>query len=157
MIWSARSNNMRGVTLLEMIIALAIVALVAVLAAGVFSSFRTNNVLTTADSIVIGLLRDAHGRTMASQSNSNYGVHFESTQAVLFKGDVYNAADPLNEAYLLPSDIEISSISLTGGGNEVVFTRLYGKTASPGTVTLRSKSDNSKTRVITVLSTGGIQ
>ncbi len=150
-------NSKKGITLLELIIALAIIALVAVLIGGVFSSFRTNNVLTTADSIVVGLLRDARGRTLASESNSNYGVHFVNTKAGVCKGDSYNAASSTNEADLLRFDREISSINLTGGASDVVFTRLYGTTTASGTITLRPKSDTSKTRDISILSTGGIQ
>ncbi len=148
---------MKGITLVEALVALAIVAVAAALIGSVMSSFGESNKLTEADSGIIGLLRDARSRTLASEANSNYGVHFENTRAVLFQGDIYNQASPSNEAYELPSSIEIYNIALTGGVSDLVFTRLYGTTTASGTVHLRSRNDPSKTKTISVYSTGGIQ
>lgn len=148
---------MRGITLLELLIVIAVMILVSFLISGVFSSFRATNVLIEADSGVIGLLRDARSRTLAGELNSNFGVHFENTKAVLFKGDIYNASAPENEPYILPGMIEINNINLTGGATEVIFTRLFGTTTASGTVSLRSRSNTSKTRTVSIFSTGGIQ
>ena len=148
---------MKGFTLLEILVAIAIIVLVTTLLGYVLSSFGESNKLTEADLGVIGMLRDARARTMASKSSSNYGVHFETTKAVLFQGNIYDQGNALNESYVLPSGTEISAITLTGGATEVVFTRLYGTTTASGTVTLISKKDSSKTRTVTIFSTGGIK
>lgn len=148
---------MKGFTLLELIVSMAIIVLAATLIGSVMSSFGESSKLTEANSGIIGLLRDARSRTLASQFSSNFGVHFENTKAVLFQGNVYNQASATNEAYFLPSSIEINAISLTGGASDVVFTRLYGTTTASGTISLRSRNDNTKTRTISIYSTGGIQ
>jgi type II secretory pathway pseudopilin PulG len=148
---------MKGLTILEILVSISLLLLIATLTLTVMSSFGESSTLTEANSGVIGLLRDARARTMASQTSSNYGVHFENTQAVLFVGDSYDQASATNEEYLLPSRIEISDINLTGGSTNVVFTRLNGTTTASGTISLRARNNTAKTQTISIYSTGGIK
>ena len=75
---------------------------------------------------------------------------------VLFRGAIYDSLDANNEAVALDSALEIypTPPSLTGGGSDVIFDRLTGKTNQDGTVIIRVKSDTSKTRTITINATG---
>ncbi|OGF62775.1 hypothetical protein A2662_00215 [Candidatus Giovannonibacteria bacterium RIFCSPHIGHO2_01_FULL_45_33] len=148
---------MKGFTLLEILVSMAIIVVLSALIFSVMSSFGESNKLTEANSGIIGLLRDARSRTLASEFGSNFGVHFENTKAVLFRGDVYDSASPANESYLLPPSIEISAIDLTAGAVDTVFTRLYGTTTASGTVTLRSRSVPAKIHTVSIYSTGGIK
>ena len=88
--------------------------------------------------------------------SSKYGVHFEASRVVLFKGNTYDANDPDNEEYLLRGNT-LSPITLTGGGSDVVFERLNGKTNQSGTVTISSVSDPSRSKVITIRGTGIVE
>ena len=148
---------MKGLTLIEILISMAIIIVLATLLGSVLSSFGESNKLTEADSGVIGMLRDARARTMSSQSASNFGVHFENSKVVLFQGNVYDQFGASNEDYILPFGTEISTITLSGGVDDIVFTRLYGTTTASGTVIIRSTGDTTKTRTVTVFSTGGIK
>lgn len=147
---------MKGLTLIEILVSLSVILIVAGLLISALASFRENNLLTEAQSNIIGMLRDARSRTLGSVGNSAYGIHFEAAKAVLFKGESYDALDPANEAYNLPSILQVSDVSL-GGLSDVVFSRLTGVASSFGTVTIESKGDSQKTRVITILSTGIIK
>jgi len=147
----------RGITLLEIIVALGILAFAATMIGSVFSNFSDSGKLIEAHSGIIGMLRDAKSRTLASELSSNYGVHFQSDRVVLFRGDAYNAGDSSNEDYVLSDRVEINAIALTGGASDIIFTRLQGTTTASGTVTVRSINNLSKTRTITVLPSGGIQ
>ena len=147
---------MSGVTLLEILISVAIIAIVATMLVGVFSAWRASGDLENARSNIIGILKDARSRTLASESNTTYGVHFETEKAALFKGNVYNSSDPANENYNLPGSIKINDISLTGGAVDTVFTRLLGTTTASGTITLESKR-NQNTRLITIFATGNVE
>ncbi len=147
----------KGFTLLEILLGIGIILLVVVLLSSSLSNFRENNLLTEADATILGLLRDARPRTLASSGNTTYGVHFEETKAVLFKGASYNAADSSNEIYLLPGILNISLINLGGGLVEVIFQRLSGGASSFGTITIISRGDSSKNRVVTILATGSIK
>lgn len=147
---------MRGITLLEILMSIAIIAVVAAMLIGVFGGWRAGGDLEDARSNIIGILKDARSRTLASESNTSYGVHFETEKAVLFQGAAYNSSDPKNEIYSLSGSIKISSISLTGGAADTVFTRLLGTTTASGTITIESKR-NQNTRVITIFATGNAE
>lgn len=148
---------MKGVTLIELLVSIFIIAVIATVFMSAFSAFRENSQLSEAESAIIGILKDARSRTLSSKNKSDYGVHFETAKAVLFKGNVYNSADASNEPYFLPTAVQIGAINLTGGAVDTVFTRLLGTTTASGTVTISSKRASGATRVITILSTGNAQ
>lgn len=143
-----------GYSLLEMLITFFIIAIIATILFSAFGVFRQSNDLQAAEETIIGILRDARSRAVGSQDKKIYGVHFETTKTVLFKGSAYSASDPANESYVLPESVEISAISLTGGAVDTAFSILGGTTTASGTITLSSKRDSSKTRTITIFSTG---
>ena len=147
---------MKGFTIIESLIGIAIIAIVATMFVSVFGIFRQSSDLTEAHSTIIGILQDARSRTLASESNSIYGVHFEQTQTVLFRGGTYDSSATSNEPYRLPTTVTISAISL-GGPSDVVFTRLIGTTTASGTITLQSIADSTATRTVTIFSTGVVK
>ena len=53
--------------------------------------------------------------------------------------------------------VTIFSISLSGGGADVVFERLTGELDKSVTITITLVSDTSKTRVITIQLTGVVE
>lgn len=150
-------SNVGGYSILELLLSFAIIAIIATILFSAFAVFRQSNDLQSAGETIIGILRDARSRAIGSQEKKTYGVHFETAKTVLFKGSVYSASDPDNETYLLPQTVELSAISLTGGASDTVFSILGGTTTASGTITLSSKRDASKTRTITIFSTGNVQ
>jgi hypothetical protein len=131
-----------------------VVALLAVFAATTFSNYRDNQALSGAVQEVLSLLHEARQDTLASLDASAYGVHFETSAVTYFKGSAYAMGSPDNSAVALDSAVEISDISLAGGGSDVVFERLTGAVSAYGSVTLRSVGNTAKIRTITVLPTG---
>lgn len=154
MLLSKRTRQ--GITLLEMLIAVAILAILAVITFTVFSNFKRTSALNIAAEDAVSLLIEARSKTLSSKEASQYGVHFETSKAVLFKGITYSAGDPANVIVDLPSGVEVSAIALQGGGSDVIFSRLIATTVQYGTVTLRSTQDITKTRIITIQSTGAV-
>ena len=144
---------MRGFTLFEILIALAIVLLLAVLAVAAFSDFRQNSLLKEARAKVLSELSLARTQTLGAEGKSSWGVHFEETRLVRFKGSSYSAVDPSNLEILLPVGARIGLISL-GGASEVVFERLTGRTASVGTIRLELTSDALASTTITIYASG---
>jgi len=149
-------NLSQGVTALELLMVVAIMAILAAIVISPFAQFRNSKVLDTAGENALSILARARGNTLSSKNSYQYGVHFESAQMVLFRGAIYNSLDANNEAVALDGALEIypTPPSLTGGGSDVIFDRLTGKTSQDGTVVIRVKSDTSKTRTITVNATG---
>jgi len=73
---------------------------------------------------------------MSGRQNDKWGVHLETTKAVLFKGTVYSALGSDNVVLDLPNSVTISSILLNGGGAEVIFQDKLGSTATDGNITM---------------------
>ena len=145
---------MKGFTILEIIISLSIFLILVIIVVSSFSSFRNNQELTNAAQETTNLLNLARSKTLSSESSSQYGVHFESSRIVIFRGTSFSESSPNNNIVTLSSLIEISAINLNGGGNNLVFQRLTGKTGNYGTITLRIKSDIGKTKIIEIKNTG---
>ena len=147
-------NSIRGLTFLELLISIAVITVLAVMGWSGLLRYRQQAELTGSAEEGLSFLLDARTKTLASVEAAQYGVHFESDRMVSFRGATYLFGDPNNRITVLPARVEISSISLNGGGSDVVFERLTGITGQSGTLTFRLKADTAQTRMITVLSTG---
>lgn len=145
---------MKGFTIIEVVIVIVILAVLTAMAITSFSGFRQNQLLNSDVNKAISVINEARSKTLSSQDFSQYGVHFEASQIVVFKGATYVASSPDNATSTLSSFIEISGISLNGGGSDVVFQKLTGKTDNYGTITFRVKANTGKTKMISIKSTG---
>ncbi len=99
------------------------------------------------------ILNQARNLTLLSKNATVYGVHFASPDYVLFTGSSYSSSDPNNQIFTLSSPDTVLTLSLTGGGSEVVFKRLSGETTQDGTITVSSPGI-SKTKTVTIYKTG---
>ncbi len=139
-----------GFTLIEIIVAIGVMAIIGTTLFIGFSAATESADLKMSTFKVVDALQFARTRTIASLASSQYGVHFEQTQYVLFRGATYNASDPDNIAYTLPVRVEIANIALTGGGSDVVFDRITGKTPHSGTLSVRLIADPLKLKTVEI-------
>ncbi|MEK7493816.1 MAG: prepilin-type N-terminal cleavage/methylation domain-containing protein [Patescibacteria group bacterium] len=147
-------SSTKGFTLIEVVVAIGVLAIISTTLFIGFSRATESADLKTSAFKVVDTLQFARTRTIASLASSQYGVHFEAGQYVLFRGATYNASDPDNIVYALPSRVEIATIALTGGGSDVVFDRITGKTAQNGTVSVRLIADPSKLKTVGIAVSG---
>lgn len=146
---------MRGFTMLELLMVFAISFVLFAAVSVPFSSYRESQVLNASAEEIASLLNEARASSIASRESSQYGVHFEATRAVLFKGATWSGAPAsYNKEFLFDGIVTIASTTLSGGGSDIVFEPLTGETLNYGTVTLQSKRDASKQKTVTVLLTG---
>jgi len=103
---------------------------------------------------ILSVINEARVKTVSSEDYSRFGVHFEANRVVLFKGDIFAEPNSSNIETILSPLVEISDISLNGGGADIVFQKLTGKTGNYGSLRVRLKSDNNKYKTISVKSTG---
>lgn len=129
---TAHHNHNQGFTLIEILITVGIIAILGASAMVSFTTSRNVRDLTTSSQNVLSVLRLAQSKTLAGENNSAWGVHLESNQITLFQGDAF-VGSPLTKVYPLPDSIEITSIILSGGGNDIGFKRVTGKTDQTGT------------------------
>jgi prepilin-type N-terminal cleavage/methylation domain-containing protein len=145
------NSRRRGFTLLEILIVIAVIGVIGSIVSYAFVQFKRASQLDVQVKQVISVIRLAQSKTLAAENDTVYGVHFESDQAVLFEGPVYVEAASTSEVTRLDALVQITGIALAGGGSEVIFDRLTGRTAEPGTVTL---TGSESARVITIDASG---
>jgi len=146
--------RMKGFTLVEILIVLAIAVILFTIILTGFANLRESSDLTLAVDEAISFLQEARAKTLSSEGASVYGVHFETSQFVLFAGDTYDLSASSNKIRALPSTIEISIIDLEGVGDDALFKRLTGETDNDGTIKFRQTSNPSTLKTIEVLPTG---
>jgi prepilin-type N-terminal cleavage/methylation domain-containing protein len=144
----------KGLTLIELVLVCAIIGIIATLSLRSFMSFNISQALDKDVKNITAALDEARSNTLASQGNSQYGVHFETGKVVLFKGGTYSSVSPDNRIIGLSGQTQINSIVLSGGSNHVVFERLTGKPNVTGNVVIQTKRNAAQTKTITIYATG---
>lgn len=141
-----KTKNGRGFTLVEIIIIVAIIVILSALTFQSFSNLSEREALDKEALHVLSLLHEARSLTLSSKNATQYGVHLENSRAILFPGSSYSAGNPANKIVDLKESVTISTITLTGGGSDVIFNRLTGATGESGTTTLSLLADPSQTK-----------
>ena len=105
-----------------MIVAIAIGAvLVAAVVVISFSSFRNSKIVDISADQILSVINEARVKTVSSEDYSRFGVRLEAGRVVLFKGDIFTEPSSSNVQTTLSSLVEISNISLNGGGADIIF------------------------------------
>lgn len=144
----------KGFTIVEMILVIVIIIL---MSGAVFLSIREyvrGQALSGAATAIAAVLSDARTRTLSGKDGVQYGVHFEADKIVLFSGTSYSEGAAGNEVTVLDSQVVISDIALSGGGDDIIFEKLTGDVDAHGTITVELKTDSSRQSVITVQGIG---
>ena len=149
-----RKKNKQGFSLIEIIAVVAIGLILISVVLFSFSSFRNSKIIEVSADQVLSVINEARVKAVSSEDYSRFGVHLEIGRVVFFKGDIFTEPNLSNIETALSPLVEISDISLNGGGADVVFQKLTGKTGNYGSLRIRLKSDNSKYKTISVKSTG---
>ncbi|MEK7107809.1 MAG: prepilin-type N-terminal cleavage/methylation domain-containing protein [Patescibacteria group bacterium] len=147
----------KGATLVEMLVVLAIAAVLFVLVYEVFVNYNRGQALEKSAAAVVAVLSEARGKTLAGRGAAQYGVHFAADSVTFFTGAVYNSSDPNNKIEHLNSLAEIGGINLNGGGNDTIFNKLTGATSQYGTIVVRNKNNPAQIMTVTIYQTGLIE
>lgn len=145
---------MRGLTVIELIIVVAIIGILSAFSLSGFTSFRNNQAVVTSGQLITTALNKARTNTIASFNDSVYGVHFETDSVTVFIGDTYSSGASTNEVTSMPRGMSLSSISISGSSAEVVFNKITGDTDNDGSVIVSLDADTSKNLTISISDTG---
>ncbi len=148
------TSNKNGLTLLELIIAIAVLFILVAIVISSFIGLRNTQALNSASEQINAMIDEARFKTLSSKKSLQYGVHFETNKIVLFEGDTFVESLPGNKEFVLSAFVEISNIELNGGGSDVFFQKLTGSTNQYGTITIRSVKNNSNAKIIKIEQTG---
>lgn len=141
--------------MLEIVIVMAIVALLASGAAAWFFGYYRQAETESSAREIVGVLREAQSRSMSGKDAKPWGVYFDSAsnKAVLFRDDGagYAGAAAKEDNYLSPAT-KINSGSLAGGCNEIIFNN-QGAVAQDCTIRIEeaTNGNNFKNIIITKL------
>lgn len=146
-----------GFTLVEILLALAILLVVSGMTFYSLSRLNTSAVLDKGVALAVSVIDEARTLTFSAKGDSQYGVHFEDSNIILFKGSSYAPSSPDNVITSLDNRIAIKNITLSGGGSDVIFKRLTGETDQAGTLEIYLKSSPDDVRAVRVQTTGVVE
>ncbi|MFA6393179.1 MAG: prepilin-type N-terminal cleavage/methylation domain-containing protein [Candidatus Paceibacterota bacterium] len=155
------SNN-KGLTIIEIILAIAIISVISYIVLFNLSSFRNEQALKNTTIDIVSILNKARENTLSSLNSTNYSVHFETDRAVLFTGAIYSPSLSTNEVTLFSPSVNIPAtggINISGGGNDITFARLTGEVINgtiDSSIVVELVSDATKQKTITINKTGVI-
>jgi len=144
----------KGFTLVEIVIVLSIVAILTFITFISFLVLNKTQALDEQTKSIVSVIERARSLTLGAKDDTPYGVHFETTKIVLFKGNTYVPINPSNITENLNYLTTLSLISLTGSTSNIVFSRLWGSVSATGTVRLSLKSNNLASSTVIIYDSG---
>ena len=152
------NTHHRGVTLLEIVFAIALLSVIGMVSISALSEFRSRKTLEAGVEEVLTAFSRAHLDSISSKNDELYGVHLDADKVVYFIAPTYVAGTPTNIVFTLSNLIEIAdpSANITASGNNIYFSHLRGVTTQSGTFDVRLKSNTTTKTTITVSGTGAV-
>jgi len=145
------AGNNKGFSLIEMLLSIAIIAIIAGLSAPVYFSYVTRNEFGLAIDTGVRSLRRAQFLAQNQERDSNWGAYFATSSITIYSGGNYAARDAnYDERYDFPATVTSTVIDIN-------FNKLTGETNSAST-TLRSDviADNLGDNVIISVNNKGM-
>lgn len=126
----------KGFSLVEMLIVITLLAILAVSGISILTGYQRDSQLSTIAERIVETLRSAQSKSITGQGTYPWSVHFDTSVSnqhffALFQGTAYGTGTDIDPAYLTDG-AQLYSLSLTGGGSDVLFNRLTGATSQYG-------------------------
>jgi prepilin-type N-terminal cleavage/methylation domain-containing protein len=146
---SLKLNKQRGFTLLEVMLSVAIIALIAGLGTPIYQGFQVRNDLDVAANSISTSLRRAQILSQAVDGDTSWGLSIQSGAITLFRGVSYaSRSAEYDEVFDLQGSITPSGVS------EIVYEKFTGIPQTTGTIILTSNAN--EIRNITINEKGTI-
>jgi prepilin-type N-terminal cleavage/methylation domain-containing protein len=148
----------RGISVIEILVVISIIGILSAVVISNLSSFHNQQVLKNTTEDLVSLLNEARNSTISSKNSTTYGVHLQTDRAILFTGatfvdDISNKQIDFDSTVLIPAT---GGINLSGGGSDIVFSRITGDTVNNGTIIIQQTNDSSKQKIININTLGVI-
>jgi prepilin-type N-terminal cleavage/methylation domain-containing protein len=132
-----------GFTLIEILLSIALLAIIFAISAPIYQSFQNRNDLNMTADTIVQSLRRAQILSQSSAGDTSSGVKIQAPSIIVFRGTSFATRDSsLDEVFPLPASITPSGI------NEVVFSVTFGQPSVTGNINLNSNINESKTITI---------
>lgn len=156
-----KAKNETGVSLIEIVIAIALFAIIIGASIPMYRNVYTKNDLDTNVSKLLKTIRLTQSRAMNGEGNDKYGLYLDMSSVpnkyVVFKGSSYDPNNAANESYDLSTHITFSNIDLNNGGQELIFEKYSGNTDKYGTIMLKDPSGEELTIVVNEIGSTDVQ
>lgn len=130
---------MKGFTIIEMLLTLAVISVIVALSAPVYQSFQVRNDLDIAVNTISQSFYRAQVQSQSVASDTTWGLNIHSGGITIFQGENYDKrVEAFDETFDLPTSITPSGLT------EVVFNKLSGWPMSTGTVILNSSTNETR-------------
>ena len=149
-------RNKKGFTLVELLVATAIMVLMISIGVVTFVSSKNASSLNSYTDGIISSLEQARGNALSGKGGSSYGIKFTTNTLThtLFTGSTYSSSATTNVVTQIGTGYTPTT-NLTGSSNTIVFSRLTGVPSATGTITLLQQA-TSKSKIITIGTQGNI-
>ncbi|MDO8265300.1 MAG: prepilin-type N-terminal cleavage/methylation domain-containing protein [Candidatus Parcubacteria bacterium] len=113
--------NNKGITILELLIVMAIIAAMASFSVPATLDFYRSQQMQSDTKGILQALRETQSKAMSVESDSGFGIYFETARYISFKGDSYAGRDiAFDQIFnLAPTDA-------LSGLKEIVFSKSEG-------------------------------
>ena len=142
--------------LLQLMIGIVVIVVISSIVALNLTRNLSHQALTNTIGDVSALIEEARSRTLSGDHEQTYGVHLESTKAVLFSGTSYDPSALGNKTVKTSSGIVLDSITLAGGGSEILFDAVSGDTDEDGTFIVKKATTDEGEKMVTVTHAGQV-
>lgn len=142
-------KNTFGFSLLEMLLSMALIAIIFVAGMPVYVSLMFRNDLAISQNITASLLRRTQLLAQGMDGDANWGVKIQSGFLTLFQGLSYASRDTSKDEIQ-----ELSSTVTPSGLQEIIFTKFTGLPQSTGTVYFTAS--NNATSTVTINEKGTV-
>jgi len=143
MINTHRSRSSRGFTLIEIILAISLLAIIFSTLAPVYNYFFTRNNLDLASQQLVQNLRRAQTLARGMENDSNWGVYVTSSSTTIFSGAAYASRNTAND-----ETGNLGGNIFASGTTEIIFQKLSGKPLTTATIILKSPDNENKNVII---------
>ena len=130
----------RAFTLIEMLLSIAVIAILAAIMTPIFLSFQTRNDIDVASLAVVRNVYRAQQLARNGEGDSPWGVNLSSGAITVFKGATYAGRDAsYDEIFSIPDNITLA------GTSTIVFSKMYGLPSASSTIILTSINNEART------------
>lgn len=144
-----------GLTVVEIVVALAILAILAGIGMRAFTNARTAKQLDTITDSIATKLEEAKTNAMSGKDGTNFGLAFSTTTYTYWSGTSYSPSAESNNVFPISSNFSLTS-TIPGTYHAVRFARITGTPDLTGSIVITSNDNASTTDTITIGALGDI-
>lgn len=150
-------NRYRAFTVIEVLVVIAIFAMVSGVTFSMFNGVRSIQSLDKDAENIAAYLNKARNQTVNSRNNSTYSIRFASTTVTLFTGSNFVQGSSTNSVYTLTPGVTLVSYTFNPATTTITFQKMTGKPSATGTVLYRLSNNASTTRSVIIHGSGLIE